>query len=395
LNYGGVVDLKPDQQLVPGGPGEGLADPDASGMISRAGPTVLRLRSWASRRRTLIGWSVLAAIFIVCTATLGVPLSEDTVLIWLAAALFVASLDDLRNWRAGVLRDWAPLYVVLLVYSLLRGYASHVLWGPLFRPQIALDRFIGFGTVPTVQLQQWLFNPDYLHWWDYATWAVYNSHFFTSYVIAGVLWKRSRERFRRFIALFVALTFVGYLGYVFYPAMPPWMAAQAGQLVPTLGHAARYVTLPISPSYLAVTTDYWGATTRIIPLVWQHVGLKAAASLFTNGSEFDNNVAAMPSLHAAYPMLLLLFFWRGARRPVRVLLAGYVLAMAFSLVYTGEHFVTDEIAGWACAIAVYFIGSRLLDRRARRRLGSGHAAPGDAGDAPGDGETTALQVSAL
>jgi len=365
-------------------------------MISPVDAVARRLRSWAARRRVLIGWSVLAAVFIVCTALIGVPLSEDTVLIWLAAALFVASLDDLKNWRTGVLRDWLPLYVALLVYSLLRGYASHVLWGPLVRPQIAFDRFIGFGTVPTVQLQQWLFNPSQLHWWDYATWAVYNSHFFTSYVIAAVLWKRNRERFRRFITLFVSLTFVGYLGYLFYPAMPPWMASQAGLIVPTLGRVAPYVTLRVvSPAYLAVSTGYGGATTRIIPLVWQHVGLKAAAALFTNGSEFANNVAAMPSLHAAYPMLLLLFFWPRARWPVRALLVGYVLAMAFTLVYTGEHFVVDEFAGWACAIAVYFLGSRLLDRRrARQRLGSGRRKRGGAGDLPGDGETTVLPVNA-
>ncbi len=350
--------------------------------------------SWAAQNRQAIGWSVLVVAFIVCTATIGVPLSEDTILIWLAAALFVASLDDLRNWRNGVLRDWLPLYVVLLVYSLLRGYASNVLWGPFVRPEIAFDRFIGFGTVPTVQLQQWLFNPSYLHWWDYAVWAVYNSHFFTSYVIAAVLWKRNHARFRRFITLFVALTFVGYLGYVFYPAMPPWMAAEAGQLVPTLGHPAPYTTLPVSPSYLADATGYLGATTRIIPLVWERVGLKAAAALFTNGSEFDNNVAAMPSLHAAYPMLIMLFFWRRARRPVRVLLAGYVVAMAFSLVYTGEHFVADEVAGWLCAIAVYFIGSKLLDRSARRRLGRGHGTPGGTGELGGDGEATALPVNA-
>jgi hypothetical protein len=329
----------------------------------------------------------------VSTATIGVPLSEDTGLIWLAAALFVASLDDLTNWRNGVLRDWLPLYVVLLGYSLLRGYASHVLWGPLIRPQLALDRFIGFGTVPTVQLQQWLFSPSQLHWWDYAAWAVYNSHFFTSYVLAAVLWRRYHERFRRFITLFVSLTFVGYAGYLLYPAMPPWMASQAGQIVPTLGRLAPYTTLPVSPSYLSVTTGYAGATTRIIPLVWQHVGLKAAAALFTNGSEFANNVAAMPSLHAAYPMLILLFFWSRARRAVRVLLVGYVLAMAFSLVYTGEHFVTDEIAGWACAIAVYFIGSRLLDWRARRHHGGEHEVPGDDAAPADDGGTAVSPVA--
>jgi membrane-associated phospholipid phosphatase len=80
-----------------------------------------------------------------------------------------------------------------------------------------------------------------------------------------------------------------------------------------------------------------------------------------------NDIAAMPSLHAAYPMLLLLFFWARARPWMRALLVGYVLAMAFSLVYLGEHFVIDELAGWCAAAAVYFGGSRLLDWRQRRR----------------------------
>jgi hypothetical protein len=375
-----VVGLKRRQQHIARLFQDSRNSPASPGVVSPGGPAVLRrLRSWAARRRRpLIGWSVLAAAFIVSTLTLGLPLSDDTILIWLAAILFVASLDDLKNWRTGVLRDWLPLYVVLLVYSLLRGYASHVLWGPFVRPQLALDRLIGLGSVPTVQLQQWLFDPSQLHWWDYAAWMVYNSHFFVSYVIAAVLWKRNHDRFRRFIALYVGLTFAGYAGYVFYPAMPPWMASQAGQIVPTLGRAAPYVTLPVSPSYLAASTGYGGATTRIIPLVWQHVGLKAAAALFTKGSEFANNVAAMPSLHAAYPMLILLFFWSRARRAVRALLVSYVLAMAFTLVYTGEHFVTDELAGWVCAIAVYFVGSRLLDRRAQRR-GSSHGGPGGDG----------------
>jgi membrane-associated phospholipid phosphatase len=206
-------------------------------------------------------------------------------------------------------------------------------------------------------------------------------------VIAAVLWKRNHERFRRFIALFVGLTFVGYIGYVLYPAMPPWMASEAGHMGPMLG--------PPAPSYLALSTGYQGATTRIIPLVWQHAGLKAAAALFTHGSEFANNVAAMPSLHAAYPMLILLFFWRRARRAVRVLLVGYVLAMAFSLVYAGEHFVVDEFAGWACAIAAYFLGSRLLDRQhARRQQASGRAVPSSDGALLDDGRTAASPVQA-
>jgi membrane-associated phospholipid phosphatase len=329
---GGLGQLSPDQP-------DGTAPAGDEG----AGQQDSGIRGWLAvgRHRVLIGWVVFAAAFICCSTVVGVPFSEDTVLIWLAAALFVASLGDLRRWRRGVLRDWLPLYAIILLYDLLRGYASHVLWGPFIAPQAAFDKFIGMGQAPTVRLQRWLFNAHHLHAWDYATVAVYMSHFFVSFIVAAVLWKRNYPRFKRFIVLYVGLTFVGYVGYVLYPALPPWLAADDG---------------------------YLPGLQRIVPIVWDKVGVHQAAALFVKGTAFSNDIAAMPSLHAAYPLLLLLVFWATARSAVRVLLVGYVLAMAFSLVYLGEHFVIDELVGWACAIAVFVVGSRLADRWQERKL---------------------------
>ncbi len=115
---------------------------------------------WPPGAGRSIGWPILALLFGLRVKQAGVPSSDDEVLIWLTACLFVSSLGDLGRWRRGVLRDWLPLYVILAVYALLRGYASHVLWGPFVRPQIAFDEFIGGGTAPTVLLQRWLFTPD-------------------------------------------------------------------------------------------------------------------------------------------------------------------------------------------------------------------------------------------
>jgi len=92
---------------------------------------------------------------------------------------------------------------------------------------------------------------------------------------------------------------------------------------------------------------------RIVPDVWGHLGVGTAQSLYEN-SDFVNPVAAMPSLHAAFPLMLLLFFW-SAGLWVRLLLGAYTLAMAFTLVYGGEHFVMDIVAGWLIAIAVHFV----------------------------------------
>jgi hypothetical protein len=306
-------------------------------------------------RRVLIGWTVLAASLVVYYFVAGIPWSTNSVLIYVVAGLVVSSLGSGVRWKP-LLLDWLPLIAVLFGYGLLRGYASNTLWGPVstittaqgtvhqqafYAQQVWFDtHVIGFGVDPTVQLQRWLYRPG-LHVWDYLCWACYMTHFFASFIIAGVLWKTNYRKFRRYVPLFVGLTFIGYLTYLLYPAMPPWMASEFGHIPPT---------------------------TRIIDQVWKHLHIGLGQALFAGGNKFDNNVAAMPSLHGGYPMLICLFFWKGSSRRKKVLLAAYPICMAFSLVYTGEHFVTDIFVGWIYAAAVMYFGSKLLDRWEARRL---------------------------
>jgi membrane-associated phospholipid phosphatase len=296
---------------------------------------------WAEpgKRRVTIGWVVLAASLVVYYLVAGIPWSTNSVLIYVMAGLVVSSLGSGVRWKR-LLVDWLPLIIVLFGYGILRGYASHVLWGPFYRPQVWFDTHIaGVGVDPTVQLQRWLYRPG-LHFWDYLVWICYMSHFFASFIIMGVLWKTNHSKFRRYVTCFVGLTFIGYLTYVLYPAMPPWMASQFGHLPPT---------------------------TRIIDQVWEHLHIGLGQALFAGGDRFDNNVAAMPSLHCAYPMLVCLFFWEGSSARKRVLLAAYPVCMAFSLVYTGEHFVIDIFVGWLYAAGTVYLGSKLLDRWEMRR----------------------------
>ena len=348
---------------------DGVTQP-GQGSSGHGGPGSWFAVRWAdsSSRRVLIGWAVLIASLVVYYFVAGIPWSTNSVLIYVMAGLVVSSLGSGVRWKRLML-DWLPLVVVLFGYGILRGYASHTLWGPVstygnlsqqafYAAQVWFDtHVVGFGVDPTVQLQRWLYRPG-LHFWDYLAWACYMTHFFTSFIIAGVLWKTNYPKFRRYVPLFVGLTFIGYITYVLYPAMPPWMASEFHHIPPT---------------------------TRIIDQVWKHLHIGLGQALFAGGNKFDNNVAAMPSLHGAYPMLICLFFWKGSSPRKRVLLAAYPICMAFSLVYTGEHFVTDIFVGWIYVAITMYFGSKLLDRwEARRRrkrldaaLDQGHATPLD------------------
>jgi membrane-associated phospholipid phosphatase len=71
--------------------------------------------------------------------------------------------------------------------------------------------------------------------------------------------------------------------------------------------------------------------------------------------------------------MLLLFFW-GAGTRVRALLGAYTVAMAFTLVYGGEHFVLDILVGWAMAGAAYALVARGASAWAARKSAARPAA---------------------
>jgi membrane-associated phospholipid phosphatase len=286
------------------------------------------------------------------------PVVHQLGLLYVMAGLVVSSLGSGVRWKR-LLLDWLPLIVVLFGYGILRGLRLAHLWGPVRRSATAgLVRHPrrGFSVDPTVQLQRWLYRPG-LHFWDYLVWACYMSHFFASFIIAGVLWKTN------------------------YPSS----AATSPVRGPDLHRLHHLRALPGHAPLDGQPVRAHAPTTRIIDQVWKHLHIGLGQALFAGGNKFDNNVAAMPSLHGAYPMLICLFFWKGSSRRKRVLLAAYPICMAFSLVYTGEHFVIDIFVGWIYAAATVYFGSKLLNRWEARRLrkqappvrGSGQAAPLD------------------
>ena len=106
-------------------------------------------------------------------------------------------------------------------------------------------------------------------------------------------------------------------------------------------------------------------TDRVMRTMWEHVGNPRIAAVFGEDSELAFPVGALPSLHAAAPFMVLLFFWDRAPR-WRPVLVAYNLAMAGTLVYTADHFVFDILLGWGYATAVH-AGANRITRRAGGR----------------------------
>jgi membrane-associated phospholipid phosphatase len=297
-----------------------------------------KIRARASRgliSSSKLQTAVFASYFLFLYGLLlyrGFWVTPDQILI-----LFSVILCFVMRGRANeLLRDWIPFVFLILAYQALRGTA--LAFGfPIHETDIIeLERWL-FGTVPTVSLQRLLHEPGIWRWYDSVALFFYLSHFILPFSFALALRIYDRPAFIRFSTALVVLSFLGFFTYIVFPLVPPWMASQRGSLEP-------------------IERIMWPGFIKYFPASVLH---------FFN----PNDVAAMPSLHAAWPTLV----WLSAQRlwgrwgfP----LVLWPIAVSFVLVYSGEHYVVDILAGVIYALAVDAFVARVMARREEALVGS-------------------------
>merc|ERR1711969_136874 len=230
--------------------------------------------------------------------------------------------------------------------------------------------------MPTVWLQERLKLP-HPPWWEVVISSVYMSFFILPYVIAGALWLRNRDEWKAFVRLFVTLSFTALVIYALVPAAPPWAAARCtaadvdgGPSGPRcMFRSARGVEDGGLLGAMQVSQD--GANSwieRIVGRGWGKLNLHSASALIDQGQASVNLVAAIPSLHAGLSAAIAVFLWNRVQRRWRPVLVAYPLTMAFTLVYTAEHYVVDILLGWVLAAVVLTALARWDAMRAARRI---------------------------
>ncbi len=333
-------------------PAERSAAESRPGGVRRIGHALLRPFRWLEAhpvKGSLFGGYLVAVYFVMQD---GVFYDRERLFPWMILGLAILAVGS--GWRRLVelVAYWVPFFLLWVAYDLIRGQADNGRTIHKSEP-LTVEKLLFFGKVPNNVLQNRLYIPSEVQWWEAITGVTYMSHFFVVYLTAAVLFLRSKERFIRWMTALVLLTVFGLLGYWLYPMAPPWMAADRLNLIPDL---ARPGTRGLRLLHLSFADR-----------LWTHG---------KNNNQMVNPVAAMPSLHAGYSMLFSWFFFKRVTRLwAKVLLALYPLVMAFTLVYGGEHYMIDIIAGWLLAIIAVEISDRLHDWRELRNVAPEDAAP--------------------
>jgi membrane-associated phospholipid phosphatase len=301
-------------------------------VVSGAGPADaaddtrwLRSRTWTPSR---VGAAVYCTVLAAYCVLYGVPLDRLGQAAWILGGIAAVRLGRPLADHLKAFLDWLPLLAALLAYDYTRGIADSLGMPVLLAELADADRWLFGGAVPTVWLQTNLYHPEFVRWWEVPVSLVYFSHFIVPWVLAAVLYVRDRPRWVRYMRRVLLVSYAGLITYVLLPAAPPWYAAEHG-VIPQQVHR--------------------GATRG-----WDMLGLRAASAWLSDAQADVNLVAALPSLHAAFALLISVALWPIVRgTALRIALVAFPFAMGFSLVYSGEHYVTDVLLGWLyVAVAV-------------------------------------------
>jgi membrane-associated phospholipid phosphatase len=190
------------------------------------------------------------------------------------------------------------------------------------RYPIVIDRALGLGTPPTVRLQRAFARPGQINPFERVLVFCHWVWFAVPHGSLGYIRLRHPERFPRAAARMYAVFDLGAVFYWAIPTAPPWWAAANGQMDDQLDPPVRRMMIEYGEQFWE---DRWGALYDVLG---------------------GNPLAAMPSLHFATSVMAAHLLTEAG--PVSGAVGwAYAVTLGLALVYLGEHYAVDLLAGLA------------------------------------------------
>jgi inositol phosphorylceramide synthase catalytic subunit len=162
------------------------------------------------------------------------------------------------------------------------------------------------------------------------------------------LYFRNKRLYLNFALTFLLVNIIGFIGYYLYPAAPPWYVDLYGYELKAgiPGNSAGFERFD------------------------ELIGVPVFGSLYSRNS---NVFAAVPSLHCAYPLVVLYYGIVAKLGKPLLLLILFMTGIWFAAVYSGHHYVIDVILGVACALLGIIVYKVLfIDRSWYRKFLGGY-----------------------
>jgi hypothetical protein len=159
----------------------------------------------------------------------------------------------------------------------------------------------------------------------------YGTFLYVSVLFATYLYFKDFVALKRYTWTFLVMNLAAFLTYHLYPAAPPWYYHAHGCTADLAVHAYEGTHLAAVDAMLGM--HYFSAF------------YGRSADVF----------GAVPSLHVAYPLLILLEGWKHFKKVTRGLALLFAASMIFAAVYLDHHWVIDVLLGLTYATSIHAI----------------------------------------
>jgi len=149
--------------------------------------------------------------------------------------------------------------------------------------------------------------------------------------------RKGKIAFNFWVSFLIANLF-GFAGYILYPAAPPWYYLEYGNQL--------LLTVPGNAAGLARFDEL--------------LGISMYTSMYAQGT---NTFGAMPSMHAAFPLLLVYYSRKFGNKWLTGLFFISMIGIWYGAVYTAHHYILDIIMGIVCGILGLIITELVVNRK--------------------------------
>ncbi|WP_276483958.1 phosphatase PAP2 family protein [Paraflavitalea pollutisoli] len=271
--------------------------------------------------RTLLITTLVSILYLLLSIVLVGFKTDQLVLIAIFNGLYYGSAIT-RKFITG----FSIFMVYWIIYDYMKAFPNYA-YRPVHIQQLyeAEKAIFGISTATGVVTPNEFFLQHHSTVGDLVSGIFYLCWVPVPLLFAGYLFFRKRPVFLRFALAFFVVNLVGFVIYYIYPAAPPWYVQEHGF------------------EFIASTPGNTAGLLRFDELV----GGTIFQSLYAKGS---NVFAAMPSLHSAYPVVVLYYGIKAGYRYLPVLFAVVMVGIWSAAVYTSHHYILDVLAGIVCAL---------------------------------------------
>ncbi len=233
---------------------------------------------------------------------------------------------------------WAFLFFIIywLIYDSLRVYPNYMVNPVNIESLYNLEKSLfGFQTPDGLLTPNEYAKANSTQFLDVLAPSFYLTWVPLPMLFVMYLFFTDKSVMARFTSAFLLINIVGLIIYYLYPAAPPWYVEKHGFefIEGTPGSAARLLRFD----------EFWGV------------------DIFKNMYEKNGNVfAAIPSLHSAFPVLLVYYGIQKRLVVASIFFLFIMIGIWFAAVYTNHHYIIDVFLGGLTALFSILLLEKVL-----------------------------------